>query len=447
MGYPPFRHAARRQRDMQASQASTLRQCDTRSRVRKPKKNSLHDVLRRNAGASLFVRPICWTDFHAQVLGAKFIELPSCDTPQPIMVAGSPPSRGHLRPSPTITTLSDSLTEILLPVSEHPILNANAVRTVLATLWPEALAKPQFLPELHLFFGDKVYRDVVRCQIMWTYPMEDPKSSYSSFNTVSTRPANSFRDSPCGSPGSPQGGAPMMCYIGKAQLASIRKNLFRVAQGPGKTFNEPVWRLQQLRSKLLVPANSNHDAHFVGIFLVMAQRHFYNAAPPSARRDSRWHMGEGKPKRPDFQDIKLRILTHDTETAEFLIYTGHVTAAFLDKFHDPYRIPAGDAGKDLGMRIEYTRVPIWPILGLRERLGKALGHDIVGPFDPTIIERWVNEEDDEDEMETTPNGEKRKREALSEVLNGSFGEDSDDEPTMGGKRRCLNEGPLLGLVA
>ena len=34
----------------------------------------------------------------------------------------------------------------------------------------------------------------------------------------------------------------------RTQLAAIRKNLFRVISGPGKTSNGPVQRLQQLRA-------------------------------------------------------------------------------------------------------------------------------------------------------------------------------------------------------
>ncbi|KAH6879786.1 hypothetical protein B0T10DRAFT_496050 [Thelonectria olida] len=66
---------------------------------------------------------------------------------------------------------------------------------------------------------------------------------------------------------------PMMCYIGKNQFASIRGNLFRVALGPGRSWNEPASRLQQLRQRQLAPSNSDQDAYFIGIFLAMAQRH------------------------------------------------------------------------------------------------------------------------------------------------------------------------------
>ena len=411
-----------------------------RNRAYRPAKNSLFDVIRQNAGTSLFVRPICWTDLHAELLGARFEELPPCDTPLPVTLPGTPPSKGHMRPSQTIITLSEALTQILLPDAVHPILCSNSIKTILMTLWPESFSKPQYLPELHLFFGGRVYRDSVRAQIMWNYPtaVEEIKSSYSSFRTVTTRPADSFNHSTQQSTPQNPVNLPMVCYIGKSQLASIRRNLFRVAPSPGRGWNEPVWRLQQLRAKMLIPSNADHDAHFVGIFLAMAQKHFY--APPalSSRRDSPMSPDKKIPPCPNFQDITLRILTHDTETAEFLVYTGHITAKFLEKFHNPFKNP-DDEEQTSGIKIEYTRVPIWPILGLRERLGKALGEEVVGQFNPEEVETW---EVDREKHETG----KRKREVLTEVFNNSFSSESEDEPSLTAKKRCLSEGTPSGVV-
>lgn len=415
-------------------------------RIHRPEKNSLYDVLHQHAGTSLFLRPICWTDQHSQLLGARWEELSPCDTPKPATMPGSPPSRGHMSPSTTIMTLSDSLTQILLPDSMHPILCTNAVKTILLTLWPEPFSKPQYLPELHLYFGGRVYRDSVRAQIMWNFPADEAKSSYSSFRSVSTRPADSFNPSqpactPSQTPASSSPASlPMMCYIGKSQLASIRKNLFRIAPGPGKSWNDVVSRLQQLRARQLVPDDLDQDAYFVGIFLAMAQKHFYPAPFASPRRESSIAPKRGIPPMPNFQDVTLRILTHDTDTSDFLIYTACVTKDFLRKFHDPFKAaPNDDDAAASGIKIVYTRVPIWPILGLRERLGKALGHDVVGDFNPDEIETW---EKDPEKQESN----KRKRSVFSEVLNGSYEEDTDDEPSLSAKKRCLDEGSPVGVV-
>ncbi|KPA44799.1 hypothetical protein FLAG1_02247 [Fusarium langsethiae] len=403
-------------------------------RIYRPAKNSLYDIFQQHAGKILFLRPICWTDQHAQLLGARWEEQPPCDTPQPAAAPGTPPSRGHLSPSNTIMTLSNALTQILLPDSMHPILASNAVKTVLTTMWPNAFSKTHFLPELHLYFGGRVYRDAVRAQILWNFPADETKSSYSSFKSVSTRPAESFNISTQSSPNQSPANMPMICYIGKTQLASVRNNLFRVASGPGRSWNEPVFRLQQLRARTLVPSNSDHDAHFVGVFLGMAQKYFYPSPPLSGRRDSRISPGQGIPPCPNFHDLKLKILTHDTETAEFIVHTGHITKEFLEKFHDPFKAPLNDDDAAVsGIKIEYTRVPIWPILGLRERLGKALGQEIVGTFNPDEIETW--EKDPE-----RHSGEKRKR---GVYVNSSFEEDTEE---VSPKKQCLKEGTPVGVV-
>ncbi|KZZ98531.1 hypothetical protein AAL_03049 [Moelleriella libera RCEF 2490] len=420
-----------------------------KARNLQPARHSLNEILQQNAGTPLFVRPVCWTDTHTRLLGASFVELPACDTPRPGNVPGSPPSRGHLRPSQAITTLSETLTEILMPDALHPILTSNAVRTIMSMLWPAAFDRAQLLPEFHIFFGDRVYRDAVRTQVMWNYPADGVRSSQVSFSSISTRSVDSsVASTPTPSPHNPAN-LPMMCYIGKNQLASMRKNLFRVPFGPERGWNAPVVRLQRLRARCLVPDNTDYDAHFVAIFLVMAQRHFYGAPRPSPRRDSLWSCGNGRPERPAFEDIKLRILTHDNETAEFIVYTAVITARFLDRFHEPACAPSHADGMDdgaPGMQIEFTRVPIWPILGLRERLGKALGEEVVGQFDASVMETW--EESDAEGRQRKDS--KRRREALSEVLNGSFEEDtgSDEQCSpLNVKRRRLAEGSPVGVVA
>ena len=201
------------------------------TRISRPSKGSIYDILHEHAGTSLFVRPVCWVDLHAKLLGARFHELPCCDTPQPTGIAGFSPSRGSARPSQTMTSLSDALTEILLPAALHPVLTSNAIKTILSTLWPASFDRPQLLPELHLFFGDRVYRDAVRTQVMWSYPSDSCKSSQSSFLSISTRPADSYGLS------TPMGynpaNLPMMCYIGKNQLMSMREKHISRCPRPG----------------------------------------------------------------------------------------------------------------------------------------------------------------------------------------------------------------------
>ena len=422
--------------------ASLSRSARRMRRIARPACDSLFDIMHQYAGSSLFLRPFCWTDEHTRLLGANFDELPPCTTPLPENIPGSPPSNGHMRPSRAITTLSKALTEIL-EFTSNPRSMAMSVRTVMATLWPSTFRMSRILTEMHLFFGDRVYRDATRMQLVWNFPGDSPLNSQTSFKSISTRATDSHSTEPISTPvPTSRANLPMMCYMSKAQIAGMRQNMYRVMMGPAGSENIPVFRLQQLRSKTLVPANADHDAYMVGLFLVMAQRHFYGAPAPSPRRDSQWSPTKGKPERPDFQDIKLRILSHDDETEEFLVYTAVVTAEFLDRFHDPLRTPRDEEGNVPGLQIEYARVPIWPILGLRERMGKALGVDLVGPFNASKMETWEAEPDD-----TQGSQKKRKREALSEVFNGSYEEETDDD-TRGpiDKKQRLGSASPVGVV-
>ncbi|KAH6959675.1 hypothetical protein BKA56DRAFT_600829 [Ilyonectria sp. MPI-CAGE-AT-0026] len=310
------------------------------------------------------------------------------------------------------------------------------------TLWPQPFSESHYLPELHLYFGGRIYRDAVRALIMWSFPSDESKSSSSSSCSVSTQPADSCNAPAQASNPSLQGPAnlPMMCYIGRNQLANMRKNLLRVRPSPRGGCNEPVYRLQQLRAKLLVPSNLDHDAYFVGTFLAMAQKHFYPVPPPPLRRESTMTEERVIPPSPNFQDVTLRLLTHDIDTPDFIIYTGYVTKEFLEKFHNPFKALGGEEEMEFsGIKIEFTRVPIWPILGLRERLGKALGPDVVGYFNHEEMETWVK---DPEKQESG----KRKRDGPSAALDSTFDEELGKEPSLDVKKRCLTKGSPVGVV-
>ncbi|RDA89774.1 hypothetical protein CP533_3568 [Ophiocordyceps camponoti-saundersi (nom. inval.)] len=374
-----------------------------------PEEGSLCALLRRHPGISLFVRPVGWTDRHSEYLDARFHELPPCELPRPVNVAGSRPPRGFLRPSPTITALSTALTEILRPTSRHAVVNTNAVHTVLSTLWPAAFRKPLFHPELHLFYGDRAYLRAVRTPILWNFP----SSSLAAHDTLDL---------------------PMIGYIGKNHLSMMRQTAPRVTTASND--NDPVLRLQLVRSKSLMPANPNHDSHFVAIFLAMAQRHFYPLLAPSPKKEAQWWSSSaGRSLRPDFKDVKLRLLTHDEATGEFIVYTARVTAKFLQKFHRPRETPLDADGNAVGLDMEYTRIPIWPILGLRERLGKALGQDMVGSFDTTNMETW----DEEEEIQGRAKAKRKRTFVMSE-------ETTDDEGLVIKRRRLVENSPV-GVVA
>ncbi|KAM3540265.1 hypothetical protein ARSEF1564_006830 [Beauveria bassiana] len=452
-----------RDREPQGAPASTSPQRDARRRTKRrrspvsaplrkrlPRRvapGSVLDIMRCNSGTALFVRPLCWTDLHAELLKIQFNELPICDTPMPVNEPGSPPPKGHMQPSQSIVKLSETLSDILSYKIAHPTAVSDAVCTIMAKLWPDSFCQYHVVPDLHLFFGDKVYHEAVRAQIMWMYPSGScPPSQTRPISSQSTQDAASSPESRFSDSTLPSRHVltdqPMVCYMGKAQLASIRRNMFRIAPGPNRQFNEPVSSLFKLRSKNLEPQNPDEDSYIAGMLLAMAQKHFY----PNPRISSLFRRGisPSKNARP-FRDLKLRFMTHDIERAQFIVYTGHMTATFLERFRRPHRMPpAPEFDGDPGFNIDYVRVPIWPILGLRERLGKALGQDLVGEFDPEVMETW-----EEDDVETPDSsGSKRKRTALGEVVNGSF-EDTEEEESspIHSKRQCMRPRTPLQAVA
>ncbi|TDZ38710.1 hypothetical protein CTRI78_v010765 [Colletotrichum trifolii] len=441
-----------------------------RRRVFRPDEGSLYDLMWEHAGISLFVRPICWTDLHVRLLDARFTELPRCDTPVPPQSPrGSPPSpsRCHMKPSAAATTLSRELTAMLAPGATRPF--TNSIRTIMSTLFPGNMSNARTQVNLPIYFGNLVYRETCRVQVAWdSAPSRSP--SLASFKSETTHPAESFgiptSTSTNGSSVSSQQSQPqsqscsdvqtLLVYIGKPHIAATRRNMYRVVQGPDRRYNGPVERLQQLRSKMFVPPNPNHDPLLVGIILALAQKRFYGEPMPSLNK---WYSSRSLPTEAGelvFHDVTVHVLTNDNETSEFIVYKAVVTGELLRKFHEPTKNPAAAEGnthagrmrevaEEGGIRIGYTRVPVWPILGLKERLGKALGRDMVGEFDEDNIETW---EEQTEEKSSDKLKRRRDREALAEVLNGSFEEEATDGMPLSGKRRCLvdEESGQVGVV-
>lgn len=198
--------------------------------------------------------------------------------------------------------------------------------------------------------------------------------------------------------------------------------------GPNRSYNGPVHRLQALRSKNLMPDNQDEDQYFVAAIIALAQQAVY--ADVQARRTLFIP-----------RDVEVRIITVSEEEECFIVYSAIVPAACVEKFDEPSKAPPSEAKFD----IKHTRVPVWPVLGLKERLGHVLGRELVGDFNEHGMDTY---EDELTPLPETPSP-KRRREVLSEVLNASFSEDRDaTTPEAGGnivKRRRLEEG-RVGLV-
>ncbi|KAK3348884.1 hypothetical protein B0T25DRAFT_231134 [Lasiosphaeria hispida] len=408
-------------------------------RITRPEPGSIYDTMFEYAGTSLYVLPICWTDIHTQLLRARFSECPAIIKPVPELVPGR-----YLEPSNLARALTAELHILVKPDSQPARMFSKnrAIKHVMATLFPSTLSRPKTGAELDIFFGQRVFRKAIRIPCMW----KSPSGVDTSFDSAPTIPATSFGNLPASSPESSADYAPnqpVLAYVNRDQLAMIRENLFRVVLGPNNTPNEPVARLQRLRSKLLIPANLDHDPYLIGILLAMAQAHFYQKAS-SSKTSSQSSNGSRSSQKsirlptPNFQDVKVQIITHDEgndSSPNFIVYTAVVSAAFLTRFLNPHKAPtsADDADVDSGIHITHTPVSFWPILGLKERLAKALGREIAGePLsgDPDHIGLWDILVDQPTPVYPTTSLKRRRAERapLSEVLNSSFEEEAPNSP-------------------
>ncbi|KAK0609922.1 hypothetical protein B0T17DRAFT_457381, partial [Bombardia bombarda] len=423
------------------------------TRITSPQVGSLYDIMYDNAGISLYVLPICWTDTHSKLLGARFTELPAIEKPVPDYVPGR-----CLEPSRVARMLTAEL-HTLVRHETRPtdaFCKNRAIKHVMQTLFPNTLSRPKTGADLDLYFGMRVFRKAVRLPCLWRSPGVE-----TSFDSAPTIPSTSFGMLSQDATSEYAPNQPLLAYINRSQLAMIRQNLFRVFNGPDNTPNEPVARLQRLRSKQLIPKDLEHDPYFVGILLAMAQAHFYyiGSSKLSSRSSSRSRGSNSRRAArmsvPRFHDVKVRIITHDDgndSSPNFVVYSATVTATFLERFLHPHKSPLST--EDLaggGLDITYTSVPFWPILGLKERLAKALGREIAGdPLfgDPDLIALWDALVDQQPTPLFPPVSLKRRRgpqrEALSEVLNSSFEDEiptstnsSEDSPVLspGTKRR------------
>ncbi|KAJ2898037.1 hypothetical protein MKZ38_004205 [Zalerion maritima] len=384
---PPKPKTSRVDSDSQPAADESRRK---RRRISGPDSGSLYGSMRKNAGTPLFVMPICWVDQHANLLNASWTELPPSTTPVP-----TPASKAQLKqPSVAASNLSRELTTLLSSDTLRPFAKLRAVKDIMNTLFPATMSRPRSAAELDIHVGSRTVKKAVRLQVAWKSP-ETP-ISLTSFDSAATLSADAFGSqrpsqyTTSQSQLSRNQADTVLAYMNRAHLATVRQHLFRIVPHPSQTVNVPVSRLQQLRSKMLVPANPDHDAHFVAIFVAMAQRQLYGE--PGSASSSQSSQGSTRSTKrtkgsPAFRDIKVQFMTTDDEAADFICYTAVVSEGLLRKFHSPYRVPRGATVSD-GIDITYTRVPIWPVLGLKERLGKALGCGIAGDIGEDDFETW-----------------------------------------------------------
>jgi hypothetical protein len=122
-----------------------------------------------------------------------------------------------------------------------------------------------------------------------------------------------------------------------------------------------------------------------------------------------------------FRDVEVHVITHEGEDgdAKFVVYTAIVTAGLLERFRCPGRGP--DLKSDAsGMEVSRTEVSFWPMLGLKERLAKALGSEIAGLAShqhPHHIGFWEPLVEPTDETPERKPSRKRKREERDSLAN------------------------------
>ncbi|KAI0130789.1 hypothetical protein F4814DRAFT_403684 [Daldinia grandis] len=418
-------------------------------KVLSPGIGSLYDILHDYASTALYVPPLCWTEFHTQVLGCQFVQQPPQTTPVPS--SPSPPSRKsqHLKVPRTVVHISRAL-DIIMRKNISTYEQNEAMKSVLNDLFPSQLS-PTDLSSLTLRCGKDRFISGVRCQALYKHLIGS--HSFESTTTCSSDVSMISQ----GKDTRASYNAPILAYLDHDYLNHIRRNCFRVSPGPGGSFNGPIHRLQKIRSEKLIPKNPDEDQYILATMLAMAQQHVYG------------NMFTGE----DFmaKDVEVRVLTVSKDDSSFVVYSSVVPTAFLTMFHEPGKSPRGDTK----VTINYQHVPIWPVLGLKERLGQALGRDLVGEFDIDQIETFedelssdveggksdsfgeelqavlhkLNKEDGpiSDTAQITPSP-KRKRKIFSEVCNGSFSEnyESSGYPSeLLAKRRRLEEG-RVGVV-
>jgi hypothetical protein len=413
----------------------------------------MHD----NIGTSLYLMPICWSDIHSRLLGVRFHELRPILNPLP---GSKLCGWDACPPAKTANDISRELSTLL--ASEKTtrwFTKTQAVKKLMKIMFPAALSHPKSNAELDLYFGDRVHQKVMRVPILWGRSEDDDMSFDSAITqpaTSSDKMSTSYLD-PISRPVAPN--RPLLAYINKRQLRAIRSHLYRVCSGPvdGDQCNTPVQRLQRLRSKQLIPFDEDQDAHYVALMLAMAQSHIYGAAGSRPRSGSPPRLGGGKiiDNAPtSFSNVRVHLMTHSDDTAEFVVYEADITATFLERFAHPAKAASEDASS--GLDITFHRVPIWPILGLKERLAQALGSEIAGDAalkdwdeESNDIETWLDPEERRNRQRIKKRiaaiGVKRRRAAaedraaLSEVVNSSF----EDDATSCASTRSEKDMPVL----
>ncbi|XXG96940.1 tRNA (adenine(58)-N(1))-methyltransferase non-catalytic subunit trm6 [Hypoxylon texense] len=448
---------SKRQSTMKSSEAEANTEaeteCDSRTpsskykrrkfrcrKIKSPEVGSLYDILHDSSGSALYVPPFCWTDQHTRLLG-RFVQLPPQSDQRPALAKLLSSQRSQrLEAHPKLVEIIGHLDTMMMEGSSH-LRQSNSIQALMEVFFPNRLSRTT--GELTMRCGSDRYSNAIRCQAMWKC-INSPLSFDSATASIASSSESLAREqfSHVKAPYN----TPVLAYVSRTHLNFMRRNCFRILPFPDGSFNTVIHRLQQVRARKLIPQNPDEDQYILATMIAMAQQHVYAS------------MFTGFGFAP--KDIRVAVITMSRDEGSFIIYSAVISTAFLHLFQYPDKAPPGDPK----ITVEYQHVSVWPVLGLKERLGRALGEDIVGDVDYDSIESFEDvPEDDNDRLDkeinavslsSRPSGGRTpnpctsrvtppKRKVLSEVFNKSFSEDRDsaDFPSeLLTKRRCLAEG-------
>ncbi|KAK0367784.1 hypothetical protein CLIM01_14860 [Colletotrichum limetticola] len=339
---------------------------------------SLYATLIKNSGLRLFVKPMEWTSLHLTLLDMEFHNLPPIT--QPVPTVGS--SKATIDLSASAQALLGALNTLLETKSTE--CRTRSILTVISMMYPQHMSLLG-TSELHQYFGGRAY--CIDCPVQAAWDVTPARSSYTTANGSMSMRAEECVEGPImdSIDGRNVRTQPILVYVDLKTITVTRRARYKPPRN-----NPPVRRLRKLLYRKATPPNMVEDPFLAAVILALAQRPFYRAAPPSADKPLMSSPESSSLGEPIFQDTTVCILAvNDKEPSAscFILYRGKVRKELLQKFHDPtknYRVKEGSTNT----QIEYTEVPIWPILGLKERLGKALGKEVAGPFDENDFEMW-----------------------------------------------------------
>lgn len=370
-----------RDADSKPTTAAQPRRCARRQSAvyKKPEPGSLYNIIHSKARIGLDVRPLLWTDLHSTLLSVHFSYEGLASFPAP-RIHNDVPFRPP-KPTDMAKRLSREVSTFADRKSPSPA-KTHALRELMSGFFP-SMSSAMADEELKLRFGKSSYQKAVMLSMVWNKgSLRSQSIEFAAARPVSSSPRKSKSSE------ANLSSAPLIAFVDREYPPRARKTLFRVPPGPldDSYRSSPVLNLIQLRLKGLVPADTDQYAYLVAVLIPMAQQQLYGndgrrrfkLSPPANEALSSDLSKQSCLTMNSIYDIQVRVFKFDAAENNLVIYTGTIGADFLEGFANPARTLHKKLGGASSMRIDYTRVPIWPFYGLKERLASALGSEVTG---------------------------------------------------------------------